>query len=397
VSSASLQTLSPINVEKWFEAKPRFVATVSSSRPPLLRRRKAAYSALVLLSLLGFGECAARVWLYYFASAEGYPKYAVASEFPTAAKYVPHHYLCYALQPHYRRGRTQHNSLGFRGREIASPKPRGVFRVAVLGGSTTYGEFIHDDAQTFPAQLERELHERYGRQDVEVINAGCPGYNSWESLQNLQFRVLDLEPNLVILYDGVNDVHARLVHPASYKADNSGRRRIWTPPIEVTLCRYSVLSRIVGYHLGLWRIPGVDSFVRAPTADPGAHDASSIIGGDPKDVLQQNEPIYFRRNLRNMVAVARANGVKVMMATWACSPLRGDYASTEHYQAGIAQNNAVVKETAREQQVELFDFAAVMPTDPRFWRDGRHVNESGAQRQGELFARFLAESKLLAH
>lgn len=363
--------------------------------PILSRRKKIVFSLLVFTVVIALAEGAARVWLYWLAAPEQYPNYALATEFPQAAKYVPHHYLCYTLQPGYRRRGTVHNSLGYRGREIAVPKPAGVFRIAILGGSTTYTEFVYDDAKTFPAQLEQVLRTRYGHGNVEVVNAGCPGYNSWESLVNLEFRVLDLEPDLVIDYDGINDVHSRLVVPAAYKGDNSGRRTVWAPPLEVRLMQLSVLGRIIGYHLGLWHHPGVECFVRAPTADPGTHRSARVLGEDPRQILEQNPPNFFHRNLRSLIAVARANGARVMLATAAHTPACGDYAGTPHYEQGYRENNDVIRAVAREQQVPVFDFAGQMPQDRQWWRDGRHVNEAGARLQAELFAAFIHDGQLI--
>lgn len=361
----------------------------------LSKKKRLLFALLPLATLLMVAEVAARLWLHSWATTEQRIHYAVPAEFPTAAKYAPHHYLGYALQPNYVRGKTSHNSLGLRGKEIPRKKPPGTFRVAILGGSTTYTEFVNDNDATFPARLEQELQSRHPHSRIEVINAGCPGYNSWESLIQLQFRVLDLAPDLVILYEGVNDVHARLVLPLAYRGDNSGRRVPWSEPIEVRLCRFSLLSRMVGHHLGWWRIPGVDSYVQAPTCDPGVHGPSAAIGGDPESVLAANPPDFFRRNLRNMVVVARANGAEVLMATWAHSPHCGDYAATPHYEAGFMENNEVVREIAYEQSADLYDFAAEMPGDRCYWRDGRHVNESGAKLQAKLFADHIDGSGLL--
>jgi lysophospholipase L1-like esterase len=371
------------------------VASGSSSDPRLPVRKKLFFAIVPLTILVLVGEAASRTWLYWFAGSEEYGKYALAEEFPTAIKYAPHHYLCYRLQPNYRRGATVHNSLGFRGDEIAIPKPAGVFRIAILGGSTTYTEFVPNNAATFPAQLQRILREDYGHDQVEVINAGCPGHNSWESLVNLEFRVLDLEPDLVIPYEGVNDVHARLVLPGAYRGDNSGRRQCWQAPWDVRLLRYSCLARIVGHQLGLWNHPGVDCYVQADTSDPGTHGYSRRIGGEPLEVLNQNPPVYFRRNLRNIIAVARANGANVLLATWAHSNECGDYAATPHYEEGFAENNDVVRQMAREQGAPLFDFATLMPKTRSYWRDGRHVNEAGARLQAAMFAKYLHENHLI--
>lgn len=358
-------------------------------------RRKALFSILPLLLLLATGELGARCWLYLFAPPDSYTHYAVPEEFPTAAKYTPHHYLCYALQPGYQRGGTSHNSHGFRGPEISTPKPAGVFRIVITGGSTTYGEFIEDDADTFPAKLQTILRTLTGNDAIEVVNGGVPGYCSWESLGNLAFRLLEFEPDLVIPYEGVNDVHARLVRPNAYRSDNAGRRTIWTEPVEVRICKHSVLARILGHHLGLWRLPGVDSYVQAPTSDPGTHTASKAIGGDPMEVLKQNSTDYTRRNIKNMVAMSRVHGAGVLLATWAHSAHKGDYAATPHYELGFREYNDAVRDLARELDCPLFDFAEEMPDAPELWRDGRHVNAAGADLQSRMFARFLIDHTLV--
>ena len=57
-----------------------------------------------------------------------------------------------------------------------------------------------------------------------MINAGLAGWSSWESMINFQLRLLDLEPDLIIVYHAVNVLHARLVWPPeAYQPDNSGR------------------------------------------------------------------------------------------------------------------------------------------------------------------------------
>ena len=90
-----------------------------------------------------------------------------------------------------------------------------------------------------------------------------------------------------------------------------------------------------------------------------------------------------------MVAVARAHGVEVVLSTWAHSPYFADYASTAHYQSGFQENNAAVKDVARERSVKLFDFAEQMPKEKKYWADGRHVNEEGALVKARLYADFI--------
>jgi lysophospholipase L1-like esterase len=97
-----------------------------------------------------------------------------------------------------------------------------VFRIVALGGSTTYGISLPMN-RTYPAQLQQILRDEYGYTQVEVINAGVIAYNSWDLLAEFEYRVLDLNPDMVIVYEGINDVVARLVDPRYYNGANPAR------------------------------------------------------------------------------------------------------------------------------------------------------------------------------
>src|SRR4030095_5891296 len=179
----------------------------------------------IVLTLV-FLEIGSRLWLNYLATPDQYDRYVLFTSIaPKDLAWTPHPYLSYSPTPNYRKGKTFHNSLGYRNDEFSLEKPDGVYRIVVLGGSSTYDVRIEDNAKTYAAQLEKLLKEEYGYQNVQVINAGVPGYNSWEILVNLEFRVLDLDPDLVIIYENTNDVHARLVVPEAYRGDDFGRRK----------------------------------------------------------------------------------------------------------------------------------------------------------------------------
>jgi lysophospholipase L1-like esterase len=347
---------------------------------------------------LTFGvlEVGARLWLNYLATPEQYDRYVLYTSIePEDYAWTPHHYLGYYPTPEYQKGLTSHNSLGYRNDEFPTAKPDGVYRIVVLGGSSTYDVRIEDNHQTFAAQLEEQLNDEYGFQKVEVINAGVPGYSSWEMLINFEFRVLDLEPDLVIVYEGTNDVHARLVEPSAYRGDNSGRRRPWqTPP--VPLWENSALLRILSRLANVTRQVSVDDFVSAPTFLSWPYESRlSESHRTPAGILQENPPTYFRRNLEAMLAIADERGVEVLLATWAYSPYLGDYASKPDYQQGFEENNRVVREVALSHHLHLFDFAEVMPQDTKYWADGRHSNEAGAALKASLFAEYLHSEGLL--
>lgn len=344
-------------------------------------RRRSGLLVSILACALTFAivEGAWRVYLFHFASQRHLAKWARFHDLPPqVSKYVPHPYLAYALNPSYRSssGLSRHNSLGFRGPEITREKPAGAYRIVCIGGSSTYDTEISDDRLTFAAQLERVLRETHGRRQVEVINAGVGGYNSWESLINLELRVLDLAPDLVVFYEASNDALARLVPPETYRRDNTGHRRAWTD--ETHWWDYSLFLHYLGVQWGFSQgnTLGDRILARAPLAPV-------------EDILDTNRPDYARANLESMVALAKLRGVEFLISGWTYCPAKNDYASKPLWQRAFREQNEVLRQVARVSGVPFYDFAAEMPTDPDHWADGPHNNVRGARKKAELFAAFI--------
>ena len=177
--------------------------------------------------------------------------------------------------------------------------------------ASTYTIAVEDNEKTFPYQLEKILREDYDYPNIEVINAGVGGYNSWESLINLQFRVLDIDPDLIIVYHGTNDVHTRLVLPDAYKGDNSGRRQQWSKP-DVPLAERSLLFRLILRRWGLTSQVGLGTFIDSPNFFGAGSREWPVENDKAKASLKENQPIYFRRNLSNMASMQnRTSGPRV--------------------------------------------------------------------------------------
>jgi len=109
--------------------------------------------------------------------------------------------------------RVEINSLGLRDREISREKPRGVFRILVLGDSFAEGKQVRLD-ETFPKRLERALAERFPSQRWEVINGGVSGYGTADEIKFFEILGRALDPDLVILAFCVgNDVQDNAASP----------------------------------------------------------------------------------------------------------------------------------------------------------------------------------------
>jgi hypothetical protein len=148
------------------------------------------------------------------------------------------------------------NALGLRGDEVTLPKPLGTFRIVCLGDDATLALDIEAD-NTFCSRLEGILQPNF-EAPVEVINAGQPGYCPLLGLAWARWRLVGLQPDLVILCCDVSDVgDDRHVRPLA-NFDTSGTL-LWvshpaaadrTTDMLTLVEREFVLARLLSGYLG---------------------------------------------------------------------------------------------------------------------------------------------------
>lgn len=314
------------------------------------------------------------------------------------ARIEPHPYLAYAPKKGFRTEpgaahQIAHNALGFRGPEIAITKPRETLRVLCLGGSSTYGHGPSSNATTWPARLEHHLTEQLGEQltghQIEVVNGGCQGYSTFESLANLTFRGLALEPDLVVVYHTINDMRCAL-YPGVVP-DNTHWRAAWLresrSPLELSYT-YLVLRATLTDYVARQRDMGAYVIVDFEENLTG--------GSDPYAWRTDTGVASFRRNLHSIVAAAEEHGTRTLLAT---QGLKRDSIrpplSRDHQLAAFELMTDEVRAVARNTAAELCDAAPILERGeaemrasargPVFTKDV-HLTDLGA----DLLARTLA-------
>ena len=90
---------------------------------------------------------------------------------------------------------THVNSRGLRNSEI-SIVPEEMKRILIVGDSSIYGVRVRD-RENISGQLQRIL--RKDDASWEVLNGGCPGYSSWQVKHLLEQRLLDYQPEWLII------------------------------------------------------------------------------------------------------------------------------------------------------------------------------------------------------
>ena len=87
------------------------------------------------------------------------------------------------------------NSLGWRYSELDQAKPAGTWRAFTLGDSQTYGAGVPAD-KSYTAFAERALAADGA---LQLINTGTSGYGSLQAIRLIESKLLDWDPDLLIV------------------------------------------------------------------------------------------------------------------------------------------------------------------------------------------------------
>ncbi len=102
------------------------------------------------------------------------------------------------------------NSMQFRdSKNFVIPKPTNIYRIFLVGGSTAFSSATPDDKSTIAAYLENILNKKLSSDGkiFKVITAANPAWASTHERIFIENKLSELEPNMVITFSGVNDVH----------------------------------------------------------------------------------------------------------------------------------------------------------------------------------------------
>jgi len=273
------------------------------------------------------------------------------------------------------------NALGMRGPEMPVEKPAGVYRILCLGGSTTYGTGATGDARTYPARLEHYLNERApAGLRYEVGNCGVSGYTTAENLINLALKLVDLDPDAILIYAAAND--ARPIQARGFKSDYSHYRRTW-PVTELTPLDEWMLKHV---RLYCWLTRGLD-----PEKQLSAQGHRTFVPNfrelhvpSSQGVPEEGLASFFR-NLEEMIAIARVHGIQPVLSTFATcranwKPGEEDFLET------VAAINARLPAFTAAHDVPLLDIAAALDERCDLFDDWMHLNDEGSDAHGRAAA-----------
>jgi lysophospholipase L1-like esterase len=295
---------------------------------------------------------------------------------------------------------------GFRGPEVAVEKAPGTVRIMAVGSSTTFDPAVSGDAATWPARLQVWLKRLAPQRPVEVINAGVPGYRVMDHVIRLEVELYRFHPDVVILYEGHNDLFGALRRAPEHLPAFSGTPEE-TPTVSPWthwLSRHSLLyGELVGRFKAL-------RFSAAGQRFRGQARVSTA----PADAVIDSGAAQFERDLRVFLGVARSLGIRMVVPEVVHVSGVGvveEPDSTTHrewsYTMPFARVETVLRAYVRFNSV-LRDVAACfgatwVPTtsfglDGRAWYDAGdpiHFNDRGADRMAQRLAQALLSAGVL--
>ncbi len=145
------------------------------------------------------------------------------------------------------------NADGMVDREYPITKSEDALRVALLGDSFTVSEYLPSEDK-FESLLERDLSQQTGKQ-VEILNFGISGGETWDQLQIFHLKAVKYQPDLTLLSlywdndieDNIEQLRAGNPNPLheEYDAPLSGRLKEMRKNFNKALWNSSLLYQVV--------------------------------------------------------------------------------------------------------------------------------------------------------
>jgi len=310
------------------------------------------------------------------------------------AWFKPHPHLLYIFKPNgsftmdaFGKATITSNQFSFRStREFdvkTRKKPKNSLRIATLGGSTTMG--VNNDNEIWPYLIGKNLKEQYPEKQIEILNEGIMGYTSLDNLLDLSTRIIDFDPDIYVLYLGVNDILAE-APLEKYQSDHSHFRKTLYEQLSLSYIEFlpSWLYRLKSVRL-LLEMSGVtdrrDLIKNTSTVQFRKHFE---LNAKEKNLIERKIRKNLRRNLKSMIAVIRAHNSKAQIVL-------GSFFDLEKRKI-IEKMNKDFAKLAEKEKLIFVDIARLIPADQKMTYDYGHFTKEGDQYIAKLLSKTIIES-----
>jgi lysophospholipase L1-like esterase len=297
------------------------------------------------------------------------------------------------------------NSDSFRYDELTKDKPKGTYRIFILGGSTVFDK-PRPYEKSITKTVENLLQKKYPDKKIQVINAGYERYTSEHSLIVYETKVADYHPDMIVIWQGFNDIIYSCTPDFSpirtYKNDYSHMYQVISHPIDDYFnWRFNsiVLSRI---QKALFENFYADIRFRIPK---------------PNDQIKYTDDIDFKsidaykRNMEYIVKAAKADNVKILIGNqpvhydgnpvhyglveYFCKKNPRLYISTKAIDKGMKMFNDSTFEIAKKYDIPFIDLVKAIPVSDEYLTDDVHYTDKGDEKVAQTVYEEIVKSGYL--
>ena len=192
---------------------------------------------------------------------------------------------------------------------------------------------------------------------VRFLNAGGEGYSTAQMLVNLSLRTIDVQPDIVTVYENVNDLAANFFG-AGVQSDYANKY-------------------LTDFYLGFRHRTGLVAELTKVSRLARFAFGQIMAFAYPERPMDETRDwvpglVYFQRNLRSIIAVAREHGVRIVLMSQAA---RDDY----RRDVGFTAYNATIRKVAEQGGVAFIDVAEGVTEDRYFLEDAIHNTREGVE------------------
>jgi len=291
------------------------------------------------------------------------------------------------------------NNMGFRGDSLISPKPGDEYRIFIVGGSTTENLFI-DDMIGFERQIQEKLQSENPSKRIKVYNAGKSGDASPDHLAMLSQRLVHLNPNLVILFPGINDLN-RLAAGNDYLHFPVKSTEIecnWKVDLKFFFSNFQLIRRLINV-----MNPEEENARKAIFLTTNYKDKVKEVQGLPlESTLPDFDISIYVRNIQSFIGVCKSQNIDLLLLTqtYTWGSREKNNLSKAHWMVGIGDKrypedvlalrlgemNQAIIDLAEKDAVDLLDLERLIPKTKAYFYDDCHFNKGGISYSTDLIS-----------
>ena len=238
---------------------------------------------------------------------------------------------------------------------------------------------------------------------VRVYNAGKSGDRSYDHLAMVAQRIAHLDPDMIVLFTGINDLMAGLFEVDYLHLKPRSLRN--TDLLQLLAAESQLFRRVHGAARRFRRRSAqeIQETIEFETnyAEKAALQRTFEVVNTPPSVDLDS----YEDNLRSILGIARAHDAGLVLMTqastwnstvdpaaseWHWMRLRRDGTFAEDVMdAALERYNDVQRRLAEEEGLPILDLAAELPKSLEFFFDDVHFNDAGARHAANQLAEIL--------